>query len=152
MKSLIVLRLLRGEELELLSREYGAVAARLSQWRDDFLTAGEAAMKKRDGDESEEVKRLREKLGEVTTDSELLREKVGRLEQNRPLPRRRSKKSAGPSRPPPEKDMARPESVVFGQRPDLLFTRDAMRLGKTDLCVEGRSVTARMMRFRRRFA
>ena len=92
MKSLIVLRLLRGEELELLSREYGATAAQLSQWRDDFLVAGEAAMKKRDGDESEEVKRLREKLGEVTMDSELLREKIRRLEQNRPLPRRRSRK------------------------------------------------------------
>lgn len=92
MKSLMVLRLLRGEELELLSREYGATAAQLSQWRDDFLAAGEAAMKKRNGDESEEVKRLREKLGEVTMDSELLREKIRRLEQNRPLPRRRSRK------------------------------------------------------------
>lgn len=92
MKSLIVLRLLRGEELELLSREYGATAAQLSQWRDDFLVAGEAAMKRRDGDESEEVKRLREKLGEVTMDSELLRERIRRLEQNRPLPRRRSRK------------------------------------------------------------
>lgn len=92
MKSLMVLRLLRGEELELLSREYGATAAQLSQWRDDFLAAGEAAMKMRNGDESEEVKRLREKLGEVTMDSELLREKIRRLEQNRPLPRRRSRK------------------------------------------------------------
>ncbi len=91
-KSMIVLRLLRGEELELLSREYGATAAQISQWSDDFLAAGQEAMKKREGTEGEEVKRLREKLGEVTMDSELLREKIKRLEQNRPLPRRRSRK------------------------------------------------------------
>lgn len=92
MKSMIVLRHLRGEELELLSREYGATASQISQWRDDFLAAGEGAMKKREGTENEEVKRLREKLGEVTMDSELLREKISRLEQNRHLPRRRSRK------------------------------------------------------------
>jgi hypothetical protein len=34
-----VLRLLRGEDLELLSRELGVTAATLSAWRDDFLAA-----------------------------------------------------------------------------------------------------------------
>jgi transposase-like protein len=92
MKSRIVLRLLRGDDLELLSREYGATAAQISRWRDDFLSAGEVAMKKREDPESDEIKRLREKLGEVTMESELLREKIKRLEGNRPLPRRRSRK------------------------------------------------------------
>jgi len=32
-----VLRLLRGEDLEFLSRELGVTAARLSQWREQFL-------------------------------------------------------------------------------------------------------------------
>ena len=92
MKSRIVLRLLRGEDLELLCREYGATAAQMSRWRDDFLSAGEMAMKRREDTESEEIKRLREKLGEVTMESELLREKIRRLESHRPFPRRRSRK------------------------------------------------------------
>jgi hypothetical protein len=49
------------------------------------------AMKNREEPDSEEIKRLREKLGEVTMESELLREKIRRLEGNRPLPRRRSR-------------------------------------------------------------
>src|SRR4051794_40902685 len=36
-KTAAVLRLLRGEDLELLSRELGITAATLSGWRDDFL-------------------------------------------------------------------------------------------------------------------
>jgi transposase-like protein len=40
----IVLRLLRGEDLELLSRELGVNAARLSKWREQFLTAGWAGL------------------------------------------------------------------------------------------------------------
>ena len=36
-KRAAVLRLLRGEDLELVSRELGVTAARPSQWRDTFL-------------------------------------------------------------------------------------------------------------------
>ena len=39
-----VLRLLRGEDLELVSRSLGVTAATLTNWRDDFLAAGEAAL------------------------------------------------------------------------------------------------------------
>ena len=38
-----VLRLLRGEELELVSRSLGVTAATLSGWREAFLAAGEAS-------------------------------------------------------------------------------------------------------------
>ena len=38
-----VLRLLRGEDLESVSRSLGVTAATLSGWRDAFLTAGEAS-------------------------------------------------------------------------------------------------------------
>jgi hypothetical protein len=38
-----VLRLLRGEDLELLSRKLGVTAAELSGWRDQFLAAGDTA-------------------------------------------------------------------------------------------------------------
>ena len=37
-----VLRLLRGEDLQLVSRELAVPAAEVSLWRDAFLAAGEA--------------------------------------------------------------------------------------------------------------
>ena len=39
-----VLRLLRGEDLETVSRALGVTAATLSGWRDAFLAAGEASL------------------------------------------------------------------------------------------------------------
>jgi hypothetical protein len=44
-----VLRLLRGEDLELLSRQLGVTAADLSGWREAFLAGGEASLKSRPG-------------------------------------------------------------------------------------------------------
>ena len=43
-KSAAVLRLLRGEDLETVSRSLGVTAATLSGWREAFLAAGEAAL------------------------------------------------------------------------------------------------------------
>ena len=40
-KSAAVLRLLRGEDLETVSRSLGVTAATLSGWREAFLAAGE---------------------------------------------------------------------------------------------------------------
>ena len=40
-----VLRLLRGEPLEIVARELAVTAADLSAWRDAFLEAGEASLK-----------------------------------------------------------------------------------------------------------
>ena len=42
-----VLRLLRGEDLESVSRELGITAARASQWREQFLVAGQAGLRSR---------------------------------------------------------------------------------------------------------
>ena len=84
-KTEVVLRLLRGEALDLLSRELGIPAARIATWRDAFLDAGQEAMKKHPLDSRDrEIGRLREKLGESTMEIELLCEKMGRLETNRP--------------------------------------------------------------------
>jgi transposase-like protein len=44
----IVLRVLKGESLDELSRELGVPACRLSEWRDEFLRAGETSMKTRE--------------------------------------------------------------------------------------------------------
>jgi transposase-like protein len=72
-KTAAVLRLLRGESLELVSRELGITAATLSGWRDDFLAGGLAALKTRPTDDrDDEIARLRAKVGELTMDNELL--------------------------------------------------------------------------------
>jgi transposase-like protein len=92
-KAEVVVRLLRGEALDLLSREFGLPAARIVRWREAFLDAGQEALKKQPLDSRDrELGRLREKLGESTMEIELLREKIGRLETNRPLPPRRSRR------------------------------------------------------------
>ena len=43
-KGAVQLRLLRGEDLETVSRSLGVTAATLSGWREAFLAAGEAAL------------------------------------------------------------------------------------------------------------
>src|SRR4051812_30306759 len=88
-----VLRLLRGEDLELVSRELGVTAAELSGWREQFLTAGEASLRSRPADARDaEIGRLKEKVGDLTMTTELLEAKIGRLETARPLARRRSRR------------------------------------------------------------
>jgi hypothetical protein len=89
----VVLRLLRGEDIDLLSRQFGVPASRISTWREAFLEAAHEAMKKRPAAEGDrELSRLREKLGESTMAIELLHEKIERLESGRPLGRRRSRR------------------------------------------------------------
>ena len=88
-----VLRLLRGEDLELVSRELGVTAAELSGWREAFLAAGEVSLKSRPADARDaEIGRLKEKVGELTMANEPLGAKVERLEDGRPLARRRSRR------------------------------------------------------------
>jgi Transposase len=92
-KTAVVLRLLRGEPLDLVSRELGIPAARLTTWREACLDAGQEALKKQPLDSRDrELGRLREKRGEATMAMELLREKIGRLETSRPLRPRRSRR------------------------------------------------------------
>jgi transposase len=87
-----VLRLLRGEDLELVSRSLGVTAATLTSWREDFLAAGEAALATKPADGKDpELARLKAKLGEVVLEREPLAEKIARLETDRPLARRRAR-------------------------------------------------------------
>ena len=88
-----VLRLLRGEDLELVSRDLGVIAAELSGWREAFLAGGEASLKCRPADARDtEIGRLKEKVGDLTMANELLEAKIERLETSRPLARRRSRR------------------------------------------------------------
>jgi transposase len=92
-KTQAVLRLLKGEDLEILSREVKVTAATLSQWREAFLAAGQASLKSRPADErDEQIHRLKAKVGEMTMEVELLHEKIGRMEVGVPLAARRSKR------------------------------------------------------------
>lgn len=92
-KQSAVLRLLRGEDLELVSRELGVTGAELSGWRGAFLASGEASLKSRPADaRDDEIGRLKEKVGELTMTTELLEAKIERMEGGRPLARRRSRR------------------------------------------------------------
>jgi len=71
-----VLRLLRGEPLEVLSRELAVEAHRLAAWRDDFLEGGKEQLKGQRPDRSGDDRALRQaerKVGQLTMENEILR-------------------------------------------------------------------------------
>ena len=87
------MRLLRGEDLESVSRAVGITAARAAHWRAQFLAAGQAGLKSRATDArlpDEDHRRLQAKIGELLMETELLYAKVDQLEASGPLARRRS--------------------------------------------------------------
>ena len=70
-----VLRLLRGESLEELSRELQVEAHRLAAWRNDFLEGGKDALKGQRPDRSGDDRALRQaerKVGQLTMENEIL--------------------------------------------------------------------------------
>ena len=76
-----VLRLLRGEDLETVSRSLDVAAATLTAWRDALLAAGEASLASRPADGEEfESERLKARLGEMLLERELLEAKIAALE------------------------------------------------------------------------
>jgi len=89
----VVLELLRGADLETLSRRHGVTAARISEWRDDFLASGEAGLKRRETHvDDEETRRLKSVVADLATEKELLKEKIRHLEASGPLGWWRSKR------------------------------------------------------------
>ena len=85
----VVLRLLRGEAAEDLSRELGVPVYRLEQWRERALAGIAAALKERGGDPvDEELAAAMRRIGELSMEVELLR---ARAERPGPLARRRSR-------------------------------------------------------------
>ncbi len=75
-----VLRVLKGEDLDALSRELGVTANRLAHWRDQAVFGAQGALKSRPRDATEEeLGRLCHKVGELTMDNELLEERLRRL-------------------------------------------------------------------------
>jgi transposase len=87
----VVLRVLLGEDLDLVSREAGITAATLSEWRDHFVTSGQAGLKSRAADGRDaELARLKALVGDLTMRLELSREAVQRLRGGVPLATGRS--------------------------------------------------------------
>jgi transposase-like protein len=82
----VILELLRGEDLESLSRRYAVTAATLSDWREAFLVGGEAGLKSRETDiVDEEKQRLKSVVADLAMRNELLSEKIRQMENKRPL-------------------------------------------------------------------
>jgi uncharacterized protein HemY len=85
----VVLRLLRGESAELLSRELGVPLYKLEQWRQKADAALEGALKEREGDAAAgELAAAMQRVGELSMENELLRARLGKPG---PLARRRSR-------------------------------------------------------------
>ena len=77
-KADVVMRLLRGESLDAVSRETGLPASQLSQWRDAFVETGKAGLKSRSVDPVAEAaendrKELLAKIGELSVENDILR-------------------------------------------------------------------------------
>ena len=88
-KAEVVIRILRGEPLDALSRELGVEVYRLEEWRDKALLGMEAGLKERDCDPLRlELDRALKKVGELSIKNELL-EAEKEIVTRRPLPKRR---------------------------------------------------------------
>ena len=90
----VVLRLLRGESLDLISREIGIEVYRLEHWRNKALAAMDAGLKERADDDPVQagLDAAHKRVGELSMENELLRAKIGRLEAGTPFPRARSRR------------------------------------------------------------
>jgi hypothetical protein len=67
-----VMRLLRGEDLDELSRELRVEAHRLAAWRDDFMAGGMEGLKARPlQPEERRLKEAERKIGELTMENEV---------------------------------------------------------------------------------
>lgn len=90
-KLAVVTRLLRGESLELVSREVGVPIYQLEEWRDKAICGMESALKSRKEDPIErKLAEAQRRIGEITMEVELLRERCRR--GGSPFARGRSQK------------------------------------------------------------
>jgi transposase len=85
----VVLRLMRGEAAELLSRELSLPVFKLEHWRQKAEAALEGALKDREADPADgQLAAALQRIGELSMENELLRAK---MERAGPLGRRRSR-------------------------------------------------------------
>ena len=84
-KMAAVLELLRGDDLETLSRNSAVTAATLPAWRDALLIGGEASLKVRQEDlVDEKGRRMKSLIADLTVNNERLRNRIQPLENADP--------------------------------------------------------------------
>jgi len=84
----VVLRLLRGESIDALSREFGVEIYRLEHWRERALAGLDAGLKESQSNPVEtKLDEANRRIGELTMEIEILRRE---REARHPLVRRRS--------------------------------------------------------------
>ena len=89
----VVLRLLRGESFDVLSREVGVEIYRLEAWKARALAGLELGLKAQAGEPlAAELDAAKRHIGELSMDNELLRERARAAERRLPLPMRRSRR------------------------------------------------------------
>lgn len=74
-KAELVLRLLRGDSVDSVSREHSVAVETLTRWRDDFIEAGIAGLKGRTL-ESVRIAALEKKIGQQAMELELHEKKA----------------------------------------------------------------------------
>ena len=86
----VVLRLLRGESMEVISRETGVEIYRLEKWRNKALSGMDSGLREREGDPVQaELDLAMKRIGELSMENELLWQRV---RKPGPLAKRRSSK------------------------------------------------------------
>jgi transposase-like protein len=78
-RSALVLSILRGEtSVQEAARKHGLTVAEVEEWKEKFLLAAENALRSRPRDEEalreEQIKRLKQKIGELVLDIDILKE------------------------------------------------------------------------------
>ena len=88
----VVLRLLRGESLDAVSREVGLELYRLEAWQARALAGLELGLKEQAGEPlAAELDAAKRHIGELSMENELLRERARAAERRLPLATRRSR-------------------------------------------------------------
>ena len=78
-RATLILSILKGEtSAQAAARKYGLTVAEVEEWRDRFLLGAENALRARPKDEDalkdEQIKKLKQKVGELVLDLDILKE------------------------------------------------------------------------------
>lgn len=90
-RATLVLSIMKGEtSAQAAARKHGLTVGEIEDWRDRFLLGAENALRARPKDEDalkdEQIKRLKQKIGELVLDLDILKEAT----KDRPFPPRPS--------------------------------------------------------------
>ena len=82
-KATLVLSILKGEtSIQEAARQHGLTVAELEDWKERFVLAAENALRARPKDEEalkdEQIKKLKQKIGDLVMDIDILKEAVKR--------------------------------------------------------------------------